>query len=163
MNHAFRRLRQSVFLVLFTSMTQVQADSDKYASQNFVASPAFKRYASECAACHTAYSPKFLPSESWKKIMGDLSSHYGVDASLNKDDLVAISAWLESNSAAYGKRSEQPPDQRITASRWFRKEHRDIAPSVFQRAAIKSAANCQACHVTADKGDYDDDNVRIPR
>ena len=163
MKRVFLVARRAVFVVLFTSMAQVQADSDKYANEAFIASPGFKRYASECAACHTAYLPKFLPSESWKKIMGDLSAHYGVDASLNKDDLLAISTWLESNAASYGKRSEQPPDQRITASRWFKKEHRDISPSVFQRASIKGAANCQACHVTAEKGDYDDDNVRIPR
>ena len=163
MKQVFLVVRRAVFVVLFASMAQVQADSDKYANEAFIASPGFKRYASECAACHTAYLPKFLPSESWKKIMGDLSAHYGVDASLNKDDLLVISTWLESNAASYGKRSEQPPDQRITASRWFKKEHRDISPSVFQRASIKGAANCQACHVTAEKGDYDDDNVRIPR
>ena len=163
MKQVFLVVRRAVFVVLFASMAQVQADSDKYPNEAFIASPGFKRYASECAACHTAYLPKFLPSESWKKIMGDLSAHYGVDASLNKDDLLVISTWLESNAASYGKRSEQPPDQRITASRWFKKEHRDISPSVFQRASIKGAANCQACHVTAEKGDYDDDNVRIPR
>ena len=163
MKQVFLVVRRAVFVVLFASMAQVQADSDKYANEAFIASPGFKRYASECAACHTAYLPKFLPSESWKKIMGDLSTHYGVDASLNKNDLLAISTWLESNAASYGKRSEQPPDQRITASRWFKKEHRNISPSVFQRASIKGAANCQTCHVTAQKGDYDDDNVRIPR
>ena len=163
MRRVFLVVRRAFFVVLFVSMAQVQADSDKYTNEAFITSPGFKQYASECAACHTAYLPKFLPSESWKKIMGDLSTHYGVDASLKKNDLLAISTWLESNAAGHGKRSEQPPDQRITASRWFKKEHRNISPSVFQRASIKRAANCQTCHVTAQKGDYDDDNVRIPR
>ncbi|MDP3827378.1 MAG: cytochrome C, partial [Polaromonas sp.] len=34
--------------------------------------------------------------------------------------------------------------------------------AVWKHASVKSAANCAACHTAADKGDYNDDNLRFP-
>ncbi len=52
---------------------------------------------------------------------------------------------------------------RITRSDWFLRKHHEVAPGVFLRPSIRSAANCAACHAGAERGDYDDDGVRIPR
>jgi mono/diheme cytochrome c family protein len=145
------------------SMQPAKADGNKYQASKLATSASFKRYSSECAACHTAYLPQFLPARSWKSIMGGLSIHYGVDASVSNEDLLFLSGWLDVNSARSGKRSEVPPDNRITESRWFKKEHRKIGPSVFARASIKGPSNCQACHVSADKGNFNDDHIQIPR
>lgn len=163
MNSRLRRLVGLAFLVIAFCMQPVKADSDKHNASTLVPTVSFKRYSSECAACHTAYLPQFLPSRSWKSIMGGLSNHYGVDATVSKEDLAFLAGWLEANSARSGKRSEVPPDNRITESRWFKKEHREIGPSVFARASIKGPSNCQACHVFADKGNFNDDNIQIPR
>ena len=94
--------------------------------------------------------------------MGGLNSHFGTDASLTKQEASDITRWLVDNAATYRKRSEEPPEDRITASRWFIKEHKDIQKSVWARDAIKGPFNCIACHSQADKGNYDDDTVRIP-
>lgn len=145
------------------SMPSAKADGDEYQASKLASSASFKRYSSECAACHTAYPPQFLPSQSWKSIMGGLADHYGVDATVSNEDLLFLSGWLGTNSARSGKRSEVPPDNRITESGWFKKEHRKIGPSVFARASIKGPSNCQACHVSADKGNFNDDHIQIPR
>jgi cytochrome c553 len=162
MRLSYRARAGFAFLCAVFVMPPVKADSDKYQASKMVSSDSIKRYSSECAACHTAYPPQFLPAQSWKSIMGGLVNHYGVDASVSDDDLASLSSWLEAHAARSGKRSEAPPNNRITESRWFKKEHREIGPSVFARASIKSPSNCQVCHIFADKENFNDDDIRIP-
>ena len=121
-------------------------------------------YRQECAACHMAYDPRMLPASSWNAIMGSLSRHYGTDASVDVATARTISQYLQ-KEAGQGRRTdtERPPQDRITRSRWFVHKHHEIAASTFKRASIRSPANCMACHRGADKGDYDEDRVRIPR
>lgn len=38
----------------------------------------------ECASCHFGYQPALLNKASWEKVMGNLSDHFGTDASLGK-------------------------------------------------------------------------------
>jgi len=111
----------------------------------------------ECGACHLTFQPAFLPAKSWKKIMTGLDDHFGEDASLDKDVAQTIEDYLVSNSGrrkwndSWGK-----PPIRITKLRWFVKEHR----GEISRRAMKKAGtmvNCKACHLEAERGNYDDD------
>ena len=120
-------------------------------------------YQQECAACHLAYPPALLPAQSWERIMTNLSDHFGTDASLDVQTTQDISRWLQDNSEGHKAARSSPPQDRITQSRWFKHEHDEIAPDVWLRPKIKSASNCMACHTSADRGDFDEDNVRIPR
>ena len=91
----------------------------------------------ECSECHDAYSPRLLPSSSWRKIMGDLGNHFGEDASLDNATRAQIENHLVRNS---GRGGTGP--LRISEMRWFRGEHRgDVT-----RHAAKSWSNCTACH-----------------
>jgi Dihaem cytochrome c len=121
-------------------------------------------YQQECGACHIAYPPGLLPAPSWQRLMANLPSHFGTDASLDPQTLKALSTWLAAN-AAQGRRASAtpPPEDRITRSSWFLREHDEIAPATWRRASIKSASNCAACHTRADQGDFDEHAVRIPR
>lgn len=119
-------------------------------------------YTQECASCHTAYPPGMLPASSWKRIMTGLDRHYGTDASLDDATVKQIGAWLQANAGTGRRVSEAPPEDRITRSAWFQHKHDEIAPSVWKLASVKSAANCSACHTGADRGDYDEDNIRMP-
>ena len=47
-------------------------------------------YKKECASCHFGYQPGLLPAQSWSYIMQNLEKHYGVDASIDEQDRVAI-------------------------------------------------------------------------
>jgi len=45
----------------------------------------------------------------------------------------------------------------------IRRKHHELNPAVFTRESIGTLANCMACHATAEKGIYDDDDVKIPK
>jgi nitrate/TMAO reductase-like tetraheme cytochrome c subunit len=121
-----------------------------------------KAYIAECAACHTAYAPGLLPARSWQRIMTGLDKHFGTDASLDDATVKQLSTWLQANAGTYKRVAEEPPQDRLTRSAWFERKHREVPAAVWKHASIKSAANCAACHTGADKGDFDDDNIRMP-
>jgi mono/diheme cytochrome c family protein len=120
-------------------------------------------YLQECGACHTAYPPGLLPARSWQRIMNGLDEHYGSDAALDAAMVRQIDDWLQANAGTGRRGREEPPQDRITRSAWFEREHHEIDPSLWRHDAVKSAANCGACHAGADRGHYDDDELRLPK
>jgi len=52
---------------------------------------------------------------------------------------------------------------RITDTPYIREKHHELDPEVLKRKSIGSLSNCIACHTTAEKGIYEDDNVKIPQ
>jgi hypothetical protein len=123
-------------------------------------------YTAECAACHVAYPPALLPAASWQRLMGGLDRHFGVDASLDAATTQAIGVWLAERAGTYKKVQRErtaPPQDRITRSAWFVREHDEVPASTWQRADVRSPANCSACHRQADQGNYDEHDIRIPR
>lgn len=128
--------------------------------------PPLPLYAQECAACHLAYPPGLLPAASWQRLLATLPRHFGTDASLDEASVRELSGWLGRHAAGYRKVQREPappPEDRITRSSWFVREHREISAATWQRPAVKSASNCAACHTRADQGDFDEHTVRIPR
>ncbi|MEO5794812.1 MAG: diheme cytochrome c [Rhodoferax sp.] len=121
------------------------------------------KYQQECAACHMAYPPGMLPQASWKRILGHLNKHFGTDASLDEASLRELSIWLPANADTFRKVHETPPQDRITQSRWFIRQHDEVPSATWKRVAIGSAANCLACHSGAAKGNFNEDDVRIPK
>ena len=125
--------------------------------------PLLPAYQQECAACHIAYPPGMLPAASWQRLMGNLQNHYGTDASLDAATVKQLSVWLNTHAGTYKRVSAPPPDDRITRSAWFIREHDEVSAATWKRPAVKSAANCAACHTQADQGDFRERNIRIPR
>ena len=119
------------------------------------------KVAQECSACHVAFWPNFLPTSSWKQVLTTLDKHYGADASLPAADQQEITDWIIANSQELG---EAPPGNRITKAFWFTRKHgpRHVRADVWSRPSVKSPANCQACHVDAAKGDFNEHKIRIP-
>lgn len=126
--------------------------------------PLHPKYQQECGACHIAYPPGMLPAASWRRLMNDLPHHFGTDASLDEATLRELAGWLDANAGS-GRRSSAtpPPQDRITRSAWFVHEHDELPAEVWKRPAVKSAANCAACHTRADQGDFRERHIRIPR
>jgi nitrate/TMAO reductase-like tetraheme cytochrome c subunit len=113
----------------------------------------------ECGSCHVAYPAKLLRRTAWGQVLGNLDRHYGVDASLDDASLAAVARQL-------GSPTEAPATAalpRITTAAWFRDEHDEVSAATWRRPAVKSAANCDACHPRAARGDFDEDSVSIPR
>ncbi len=125
--------------------------------------PILPTYKQECAACHTLYPPGMLPAASWQRVMRGLEHHYGTDASLEPAQVQQIAAWLNAHAGTYKRVREEPPEDRITRSAWFIREHREVEAAVWKRSSIKSAAQCSACHTQADVGRFDELQLRIPR
>lgn len=125
--------------------------------------PLLPQYKQECASCHMAYPPGALPAASWQRLMQNLPQHYGTDASLDPATVKAISTWLTAHAGTWKRVGGPPPQDRITRSEWFIRKHREVTAATWRLPAVKSPANCTACHTGADKGDFDEDNVRIPR
>ena len=125
--------------------------------------PPLPEYTQECASCHLAFPPGLLPAASWRRIMDNLPRHYGTDASLDPALTRQLSTWLQANAGTGKRAREQPSDDRITRAAWFVREHDEVPPSTWKLAAVKSTANCSACHTQAEQGDFRERNIRIPR
>ena len=127
--------------------------------------PMLPKYVQECSACHVAYPAGLLPAASWNRVMSSLNKHYGTDASLDAASAREIGAYLVANAGTYKRVSEEPPQDRISKSAWFLRKHRDgeVPANVWKRASVGSPANCSACHLHADKGDFNEHDVRIPK
>lgn len=121
------------------------------------------KYRQECAACHLAFPPGMLPADAWRRLLGTLSRHYGVDASLDAATVNELTAWLSAHAASDRRARVAPPEDRFTRSTWFVRQHDEVAADVWKRPAVKSAANCAACHTGAEQGDFDEHTVHIPR
>ena len=131
------------------------------------------KFKTECSSCHMLYPPELLPERSWVKMMGELKNHFGENAELDAQTQKEVTEYLKQNSAdkVYSKRgsrilsgikSTEAP-QRISQTTYFIQKHDELSPSIYKRKAIGSAANCIACHSGAEKGDFSEDNVRIPK
>jgi nitrate/TMAO reductase-like tetraheme cytochrome c subunit len=121
------------------------------------------KHQQECSSCHVAYPPGLLPAASWGRIMGGLNKHFGTDASLDDASTREIGAWLKANAGTGRRGSEEPPQDRISKSNWFVRQHDEVSASTWKRTSIGSAANCSACHGGAAKGDFNEHAVRIPK
>ena len=121
------------------------------------------QWVAECGSCHMAFPPGLLPATSWKKVMTGLDKHFGTDASLSAADTQMITDYLVKHASNRWSANTAP--LKITDGEWFKTKHRagEIDPAVWKRESVKSPANCMACHRAADQGDFDEDNVRIPK
>jgi hypothetical protein len=135
--------------------------------------PTGKAYVEECGSCHTAFAPGLLPARSWHKMMGELTNHFGEDASLEEPQYFAILKELET-LAADGSYADMrmrrisasvPPDaapQRFSDSAYFRYLHDEVPNALWKHKRIGLPSNCIACHIKANEGRYGEREVRLP-
>lgn len=121
-------------------------------------------YRTECGSCHDAYPARLLGPSDWSRVLARLDGHYGVDASLDDAALRAVAQAL-GVTTLHPTTHTVPASTlpRITTSAWFIDEHDEVRAATFRSPGVRSAANCSACHVDADQGEFDEDSVRIPR
>ena len=138
-----------------------------------VAAASTKIYMEECGSCHMAYSPRLLPSASWMKIMSGLDNHFGDNAELDAETKKSITELLltysadrsDYRSARRYNNSMQNTDApvRITQMPNFRRAHHEIPERmVTGNPEVKSFSRCNACHLRAEQGSFNEHDVRIP-
>jgi hypothetical protein len=119
-------------------------------------------YREECGSCHTAYPARFLKPAEWATVLGSLDRHYGADATLDAATVGAVARHLGVGAPSTNV-SSTTALPRITRSGWFVHEHDEVSAATFISPAVRSAANCSACHTGADRGDFDDHSIRMPQ
>ncbi len=130
-------------------------------------------YTKECGSCHFAYQPGLLPARSWTKMMNTLDKHFGDNAELDAETQKEITAYLVANSAETSSHkasvkilnSIKGDDAPLAISKtaYFTRKHREVPERMVKgNAQVKSFAACGTCHTAADKGSYDEHEVKIP-
>lgn len=123
------------------------------------------KWKEECGSCHFAYPPQFLSAESWRAVMSGLDKHFGSNASLEPAVAAEIGSFLEQYASSRSRPSVdgKEPALRISDTRWFVSEHREVSSRDWNNPKVKSPSNCGACHTKADSGSFSEHDVRIPR
>lgn len=152
-----------VAMMSVAHVSNARADDDEDEDTGHRPAIVDAKWATECSACHVAYPARYLPAASWRAIMSGLDKHFGSNASLDDATAGEITAYLEKNASTRNHEVSGKPVLRITETRWFKSEHREVAARHWKNPKVKSRANCGACHTTADKGDFSEDNVKIPK
>jgi len=128
-------------------------------------------YKETCGGCHFAYQPELLPSASWQKILGQLDDHFGEGLDIDSETLKNISDYLVKNGAEKSSAKRSVKIMRSLGNRvpirisdipYIREKHHELNPEIYNRKSVGSLGNCTACHTTAEKGIYEDDDVSIP-
>ncbi len=147
-------MKRIVVLILAAVVTPALANHHK------VAVPDFPKWKEECGSCHLAYPPRFLSAESWRKLMAGLDKHFGDNASLDPKVNQEILDFLVRNAGSGDRYSAA--SLRISDTPWFTRKHREVPSRAWTDPAVKSRANCAACHVNAANGDWSEHGVRMP-
>lgn len=156
--------------VLLAVAATAQADGRKHRGQGMVTPPA--QYESACGSCHMAYPAMLLPAASWRKLVPDSAEHFGDVLPLDAAALREARQWLEANAAdrSPSRRAAKimqslngAAPERITEVPYIIRKHRKVPPEVFARTAVGGLAQCARCHPGAVRGDFKDDDVRIPQ
>jgi hypothetical protein len=158
--NSFLLFASVVLLGGMMSVAHADDDDDEGGHKSVVSNA---KWQAECGSCHVAFPPRLLPAESWRAVMSGLDKHFGSDASLEAPDATEIGAFLEKHASKRKHESTATPLLRITETRWFKREHREVAESVWNNPKVKSPANCAACHIRAESGDYRERNIKVPR
>ena len=130
-------------------------------------------WSAECGeSCHGAFHPTLLAAESWRAVAAGLDDHFGDDASLDDEDVAEILDYMLASSAEHSTseasikllRSMEAGVEyiRVTDLPYWKKKHSDISSLVYNRSSITSKSNCGACHSGADKGSFEDADIKIP-
>lgn len=125
-------------------------------------------YVDECGSCHMAYPPQLLPSASWERILRGLDRHFGENAEVDAATRKTLQTYLVQASSSgsiyhlFDNSGKQVPS-RITELPSFIGRHAAIpARLIQQNHEVGSLSHCNACHQDAERGRFDEDDVRIP-
>ncbi|MCP5208547.1 MAG: diheme cytochrome c [Hahellaceae bacterium] len=138
-----------------------------------VAAVSNELYLKECGSCHMAYPPGLLPEKSWVKMMGELENHFGENAELGDAVRTELLVYMLNNSAdkADYRRSKKimrslSADEtvdRISLTPYFLRKHDEVPQRfVADNPKVRSFSNCDACHLNAVKGNFNEDEISIP-
>ncbi|WJW74302.1 hypothetical protein QVG61_07165 [Thiohalobacter sp. IOR34] len=126
----------------------------------------------ECGACHLAYHPSLLPGRSWQRLLENQAAHFGEDLVLDADTVRRLKGYAlrhaaerTATEAAWKILHRLPAEstpQRITETPYWKDKHGAIADAVWRQPQVNGRYNCDACHLDAEQGWFEDGAMRIP-
>lgn len=123
------------------------------------APPSFQ---AECGGCHMPFPPALLTAPDWKRVMSRLDKHYGDNATLDEKTRHELESFHVRNAATDSRMGGGGDPPRLTASAWFKREHRKVSDTLWRDPRVKSAANCAGCHPRAEAGNYSESDISLP-
>ena len=127
----------------------------------------------ECGSCHLPFYPSLLPSRSWARLLSERDKHFGTDLGLDESTRVALLTFLTAQAAERhlteagvkidGSLASSETPLRITQTPYWIKKHKDIRETDWLAPKVKSKANCDACHLDAVQGTFEDAAMRLPK
>lgn len=141
-------------LILVLSSTLVRAENEG------LTVPHNAKWKDECSSCHLAYPPQLLTADSWQQVMNKLDKHFGANATMEANDAKDIQVFLQRHAGSGSRHSAA--SLRITDTTWFKRTHRELPNGAWSNPLVKTASNCSACHVKAERGDWSERGVRMP-
>jgi hypothetical protein len=158
--YAVAGMMMASFLTMQIPDAQAHGENEHENHRLVVSDPRLKE---DCGACHVVYPPDMLPAESWRAIMAGLDKHFGSNAGLDAETSNAITAYLVKHADTRKHDTSGKPLLRITETRRFKSEHREVAAHAWKNPKVKSPSNCGACHTKAEEGDFNERYVKIPK
>ena len=126
-----------------------------------------------CGECHLAYHPTLLPARSWQRILNEQHQHFEEDLDLDAETLAELRQFASNNAAethltepAWQIEQTTPLNQaplRITATAYWREQHEEIPKQIWQHPLVKFKGHCNACHLDAELGTFEDAAMRLPQ
>jgi len=130
----------------------------------------------ECGDCHMTFSPSKLTATAWKKIMGDLSNHFGEDATLDAATVKHIEDYLVSNALdrpdpktgkigirtkmtlkSWKKKGIVDPLRITETPGWLRHHTKKLHyKNMVKAVGYAGGSNCIQCHGGAEYGLYEE-------
>lgn len=125
-----------------------------------------------CSECHFGFHPSLLPARSWQKMFDTQHNHFDEDLDLDEETDAALLKFHLNNAAEQGLTEfarkilyytpENAIPMRVTETAYWKKKHQDIDEAYWKHEKIKFKGNCDACHLDAKEGTYEDSNMRLP-
>lgn len=150
-------------------------DLEEKQSRYFAQNTNNEDYLYECGSCHLAYPAQLMPERSWHQLINNLDDHFGEDATPDKVTTQVLLTHLSANASDsdnagkfsdFLKQIQSPAPYRITELRFWRLKHDRVIQReeewVTNNPDVGSFTQCNACHETAEKGEFDKQTVDIP-
>lgn len=126
-----------------------------------------------CGECHLAFHPALLPARSWARTVHEQGDHFGEDLGLDADTAERVRVFMVSNGAeanatewAWEIARAVPAGEaplRVTELPWWEEKHHDIPADVWDRPEVGGKLQCEACHIDAERGSFEDGAMRFPK
>ncbi len=122
-----------------------------------------KAWNEECGSCHFAFPPALAPARVWLAMIDPATTHFGETLDLSAGRRAQLEHFAAAHSAEHeagwvAERTRRADwgAQRITATPFWRRLHRDLDFEALKRSGrVAAAYDCGACHRDAASGKFE--------